>query len=542
MPGLSASLQGHDLGHLKIVAAQWGLDLQATSTSNAIEQLEARLPATVAADFAGLPKDLTVVIGELSSAGRLPWGQFERKFGELREMGPGRRDKEQPQNNPVSVTEMLWYRGLIGRAFFDTNEGPREFAYVPDELLAVIPRSPTLNQPYGRAARPEERAVELPANDSILDQTCTLLAGLRAGINDTHLMEAERWLISPRVAKWLLKSAGLLDPSELPIPGATRKFLEATRAEALVWLVQAWLESDEFDELRSLPGLVAEGNWENHPRATRQRLFEFVHSAPEGQWWSLRALIADVKTRGPDFQRPTGDYDSWYLRNEAGGDYLRGFEHWDEVDGALIAYFVRGPLHALGLVDLASPATNQSPVAFRWSSISSELLAGETPVSRKTETQKIRINSGGKVLIPTLAPRAVRYLVARFCDWLPKQKDGYVYQISARSLEAARKQGLKVKQLVTLLKANSSAPLPPNLLQALKRWESQGTQVHLGAALVLRVSSAATLKALRTSRAARFLGDPLGPTAILVKTGAGPQVMQALLELGYLGEFEETQL
>jgi hypothetical protein len=115
-----------------------------------------------------------------------------------------------------------------------------------------------------------------------------------------------------------------------------------------------------------------------------------------------------------------------------------------------------------------------------------------------------------------------------------------VYQITARSLEAARAQGLNVKQLVTLFKANSSAPLPPNLLQALKRWETQGTQARLGSALVLRAGSAAALKALRASRAARFLGEPLGPTTVLVKEGAGQQVMLALLELGYLGELEET--
>jgi hypothetical protein len=115
-----------------------------------------------------------------------------------------------------------------------------------------------------------------------------------------------------------------------------------------------------------------------------------------------------------------------------------------------------------------------------------------------------------------------------------------VYLISAAALEQARKQGLKVSQLLALLKANSSAPLPPNLLQALKRWEQQGTQARLQATLVLRLGSAAALKALRASKAARYLGEPLGPTAVVVKPGASQQVLGALLELGYLGELEET--
>jgi hypothetical protein len=35
------------------------------------------------------------------------------------------------------------------------------------------------------------------------------------------------------------------------------------------------------------------------------------------------------------------------------------------------------------------------------------------------------------------------------------------------------------------------------------------------------------------------LGEPLGPTSIAIKRGAGQQVMQALIELGFLGTLDE---
>jgi hypothetical protein len=54
--------------------------------------------------------------------------------------------------------------------------------------------------------------------------------------------------------------------------------------------------------------------------------------------------------------------------------------------------------------------------------------------------------------------------------------------------------------------------------------------------LVLRLSSPEILQELRTSRAARFLGDPLGLTTVIVKTGARDKVLAALAEMGYLGE------
>lgn len=90
-----------------------------------------------------------------------------------------------------------------------------------------------------------------------------------------------------------------------------------------------------------------------------------------------------------------------------------------------------------------------------------------------------------------------------------------------------------------LLKAHGSSSLPPNLVQALKRWEQQGTQARVQAMQVLRLNSAGALKALRASQAARYLGEPLGPTSIAIKPGAGTQVLQALVELGFLGTLDE---
>jgi len=54
--------------------------------------------------------------------------------------------------------------------------------------------------------------------------------------------------------------------------------------------------------------------------------------------------------------------------------------------------------------------------------------------------------------------------------------------------------------------------------------------------VVLRLSSPKLLTELRKSRAARFLGDPLGPTAVIVQPGAWKKVLAILAELGYLGE------
>ncbi len=71
----------------------------------------------------------------------------------------------------------------MARAFFDTSSRPEEFAYIPDDLLALFPQAAGTDTPLmGRQASAAEYAQVFPANDRILDHTCTYLAALRVGI------------------------------------------------------------------------------------------------------------------------------------------------------------------------------------------------------------------------------------------------------------------------------------------------------------------------------------------------------------------------
>lgn len=539
MPGLEHSLEGHDLAYLRSVADIWRIELDAPDTQASARQLATQLAALVS-EADTIPQTCLAALSAIAAAGgRVPWPQFARNYGELREMGPARLEKEQPQRKPTSLAEQLWYRGLVARAFFDTPDGPVEFAYVPDQILAVLPKATQPQAQLGRPARPDERAEPRLATDGILDEVCSLLAALRTGQAPEWAAELENWRAQPSFLLALLRSAGLIDPQSKVNTNAARNWLEMERGHALLALVTAWLDSGELNELRLVPGLVAEGGWQNEPKLTRTKLLAWLQNLAVGQWWSLSAFIADVKQHQPAFQRQGGDFDAWYLR-DAQGSYLRGFQHWDAVEGTLLHYLVSGPLHWLGLIDLASSDAETGALAFRWSAWSDALLNQLAPALPKEQT-KLKVDSLGQISAARSTPRAVRYQVARFCSWMPLRKGNYQYQLSAAGLQAARQQGLQAAQLQALLQAQLGNALPPNLLQALRRWQQYGAQAQLAPRLVLRVQSAAALKALRVSRAARWLGQLLGPLAITVKPGAGPQVLQALLELGYLGELEETE-
>jgi hypothetical protein len=147
------------------------------------------------------------------------------------------------------------------------------------------------------------------------------------------------------------------------------------------------------------------------------------------------------------------------------------------------------------------------------------------------------VASNGLVRVPAGVPRAVRYQVARFCEWEPEKADEYRYRVTAASLERARGQGLKAGQLLSLLAKNAPADLPPAFVKAVKRWELKGVEARLETRVVLRVSRPEVLDELRRSKAGRFLGESLGPAAAAVKPGAGEKVLAALAELGMLAEY-----
>ena len=128
----------------------------------------------------------------------------------------------------------------------------------------------------------------------------------------------------------------------------------------------------------------------------------------------------------------------------------------------------------------------------------------------------------------------MRYQVARFCQAEGETPTEYRYRVTPDSLERARRQGLKVPQFMRLLEQHKAAPVPPSLLQALRRWEKDGVQAELQPALLLRLADPAIAVALRESRAARFLGEAITPTTLVVLPGGEKAVRETLAALGYL--------
>lgn len=525
MPDLFHALADADAGYLRIIAELWGIELRPGSTRALGDELRAVITDTALATevLGALRPDTRAALQTLIDAGgRLPVPQFTRKAGEIRVMGPGRRDREKPHLHTASPAEELFYRGLIAKAFLDTDNGLVEFTYIPDEFLRLFagqridPVATVLGRP---AVAPADEHIH-PATDDILDEATTYLAAVRCGMQPPH----DLFLAA------LLQASGLIKGTSVQSAPA-RVFLEQPRRDALEALLNAWKQSRELSELRTMPDLQCEGSWLEDALHTRNFLRESVAALPVNTWWSMESFVQDIKRMRPDFQRRAGDYDSWFIRRRSDGRYLRGFGDWDVVDGELIRFLIGKVMYRLGLIDLAVDADERC-VAFKRAPVGS--------IPAHAENARVRINSRAMITMPKWAPRALRYQISRFCEWDASRQTEFRYHLNARSLARAAQQGLKAEALLPVLARAAGAELPPPVIKSICRWQRNGSEAKISTQTVLRVSKPEILRALRSSRAGRFVGDVLGPTTVTIKAGSGARVLEALAELGVLGEDEAT--
>lgn len=532
------SLNGLDLGFLKIIANAWGIEIKAPDAYKARIQLalEMNNAEIIKEIYESFPENVKKAFDSLlDHEGKIPWVKFVRDFGDIQVMGSAKRDRERPDLNPKTPTEYLWYRAFIGRAFLGTDSEPQEFAYVPEEIFnSLKPIQIQKKQNPGRLATEKEFDKIFRASDKILDDACTMLAGLRNGFDLEYVKEFLK--VSPTFLHKILSDLKLISENNDLDTEKIRIFLESTRDESLFSLVKCWLNSETLDELFFIPELIVDGHLDHNPKLARHFILDQISSIPNDRWWNIESFISFIFQTNPDFQRPAGNYDSWYIKDQASNDYLRGFNHWQDVDGAYIYYLITKPFYWMGLVDLASSSLTERPQAFRYSKWFEDLVFNQKPKEVEPEPEKITMDSYGKFSVPFRFNIAVRYQISRFCDWKGMIDGFYSYQITPQSLERAKSQSLKINHFLKIIQPVINHPFPPKLKSALENWENHGTQAFFNHVMLLQVAETEAIEKLQSSSAKKFILAILNPTTIVINPSGAEQIKKALIEFGYFVE------
>jgi hypothetical protein len=305
-------------------------------------------------------------------------------------------------------------------------------------------------------------------------------------------------------------------------------WLRQGRESQLRSLAESW-SNCQWNALYHTPGLSCEGSgWQNDPILPRTALLD---SLPQSrQWFHISDVVAAVKSQNPDFQRPDGNYDTWYIRDDASGEFLRGFEAWDQVEGRLLTYILQGPLHWLGMVDLGEGGV------YRVTESLVDWLADEPVPAKEVQIPPV-LQPDGIFLTPYNASRFHRFQISRVAELLPLNRDQplepFRYQINITSLHRARAQGILPDRVVEFLQRVSEKPLPPGLKRAIERWGAEGTEARVEQVAVLRVNNPEILDVLRqNARTSPYLGETLGDLAVVVLDWE--QLQQAAIQLGLM--------
>ncbi|WP_420641408.1 helicase-associated domain-containing protein [Candidatus Leptofilum sp.] len=571
MRPLQKALQEHELIVLRVMGEWYDLDLTGEDKAACVTALAEGLAQL---DFAQEmmclgPEEAAAVQTLVQGNGRSPVATFERIHGEVRLMGPGALEREEPWFDPISPVESLWYRGYVYRGFDETAEGMIEFYYLPDELFARLPQpekpkvvkekvaapaKPTKESKAKSASpskqiQPEPTAVAnlkpvpepnryTPANSSAVDDLTTLLAlAQRTSLRREALDLLKQLLLNPDADRRslllnLAREMGMLREVNGGIrPTRTAvSWLTKSREAQLRDLMDAW-SSSGWNDLCHTPGLSCEGDqWRNDPILARTALLDALPQTPD--WYRLGDLISQIKQTDPDFQRPDGNYDTWYVRDEAQESYLTGIENWDLVEGRLLAFLVQGPLFWLGLAETAvlGPQT-----LFRLTDRALEWLANAPPATKEITTPII-VQPDATILVAHNASRHHRFQVARISEPQPVALGKpYAYQITPASLKQARAEGIEPDRILTFLQEASERPLPAATKRGIERWRERGVEGKLETAVILRVREAGILETLRTNPKTRpFIDESLGDLAATVRLENWEKLREAAAQLGLL--------
>ena len=564
MRTLKSCLLDEPLPRLTAIADTWDIGLEAASASEMAEALAKHMlsPGAAMQGREALPIGARKALDALMSInGRMPAAVFERRFGTLRPMGPGRLERERPWLSPANPTEVLWYRGFLFRAFDKTPTTPVEVMFIPTDLLALLPTPEPVAAGAAGEVQPPLRAAHpaLGTPDPLLDDVTTILAYIQN--YEVHIRTDSGWnnearnAIQPMLRDAegadsenlsgrfgfllsLISRSHWLRPKEKEVrlmPQPVSQWLQSSTEVQRSTLLNAWRSDPRWNDLAHVQGIAFEmpHAWANDPVRERTTILEMLTrfmAANTDPWQDIDGFVDHVKRTNPDFARPDGRYDTWHIRDVRTNEYLTSFDHWGRVEGALIRYIITGPLYWLGILNVQSGRMALTDHAAMLADAPGET----TPPAAAQKNDVFRLEPDGDVIVYTSA-RFERFQLARVANWSATRSEDYVYRLAPESVNAAMKQGIPAPRILEFLEQHSSKPVPPNLVKAIKRLEQYGAEARMEQAYMLRTKDVATMNLLLNTHAVRkAMIERISPTCALMRQREARAVASAIIRTGLL--------
>ncbi|MBA3533899.1 MAG: helicase-associated domain-containing protein [Ardenticatenales bacterium] len=573
---LRPSLEEHPLVLLRAIAAAHGIETSNRRSEELVEQLHQHLtrPETIARLLAEMDPATRAALDFLvASGGQLPSHRLQRDLlgGELRQLGAGAMERARPWETPISATERLFYLGLLYSGFGVIESFRGQLLFIPIDILEQLPpveASPVMFtiEPLA-GVPPGQRGASL----ELVEDAFVVLSDLqRRSVHPVkgrylptealHRINERLAVPEPEVALkqerdtqrlalllHLLRALNLIEETRegllKPVTPRARRWLQVPRPRRLLTLQRAWADDPTWNDLWRIATLRPEATgWRNEPRLARAALVRWLRLVPPDSWVSLAEFIKAVKRVDPDFQRPDGDYNSWYIRHAESGQLLHGWENWDQVEGTLLRYFFAGPLFWLGVVELGYLApSDKQPFAFRLTPYGARWLGHEAELPPQPERAPVIIAADGTITVPPGADDWERLHLERLS--LPVEEGPGEYRLDKERLIEELMEGTDVERVIRFLEHATNNFLPEPVRERLRGWAGGYGRITLDPFVVLEVDDPALLRDLQRQPAlAQHFHHVLGPRTVAVLPDVLPLLTAALRKAGYLPRISSGEL
>jgi len=456
----------------------------------------------------------------------------------MHEKGANMREKERPNLKPKTKTESLFYKGLIGLAFFEDDAGAAEFIYLPDEFLTFLARKGEIKGQSELEYIQNPGGAVQPTGSQILDDMAVSLAALRGDVP----LEERRCLIRDEnyaFALALLKGVGIINKdNSLETGEGLIKILTDPREAVHLKVLTIWKESASINELRMLPGLVFEGKWKNDPVLPRQRLLNILSSFTQKKWINLSEFLRWMHDNEPNILRSGGEYDSWFIRSSGSGEFLKGFARWHEIEGEWIRFMIGNVIHALGFVDIAFDKKSGEVKSFRKSGNFDRIFQRDLLPEARVDTNCFVLQKNGKVLVSKDSTREALYHIARICQWESRRGERYRFMLNHASLMRAKAQGLSSANIISLIKKYGQEPLPENILRGISGWERPSNTAVLEPHTLIRVEEQPTLDRIIKGAGQNLIVERLNEKTALIRKKDAQRLAEKLADIGIFIEMQ----
>jgi hypothetical protein len=569
---LRSSLEEHPVILLRAIGGVHGIEGEQARSETLVEELSQHLtrPETIAQLLSTMDEGTRAALDLLIAAGgQMPSHRLQRDplGGELRQLGAGAMERARPWEAPLSATERLFYLGLIYSGFGVIGDFRGQVLFIPPEILALLPpveESPVRFQltpldgippgvREGSLVMVEDAFVVL---SDLQRHNVHAVKGRYLPADALHRINERLTTPEPKVAlnnerdtqrlallMHLMRALNLVEETRegllKPVTLRARKWLQLPRARRLLSLQRTWADDPIWNDLWRIPTLRPERTgWRNDPQHSRAALVRWLHETPPDAWLSLAEFTKSVKRVDPDFQRPDGDYSSWYIRHAESGQLLHGWEHWEQVEGALILYYFTGPLHWLGVVDLGYLApSDKQPFAFRITPYGARWLGRPATLPPQPERAAVIIAAEGTITVPPGADDWERLHLERLS--VPVEEGPGHYRLDKERILAELMEGTDIERVIRFLEQSANGFLPERVKERLRGWAGGYGRISIERLTVLEVDDVHLLRELqRRPEISRYLTRPLGPRTVAVAPESVEAIVEALRQAGYLPRVE----